>query len=213
MSPTALVICGGGRVRRDLPLDGDAARVIAADGGVAEALRLGLTVDVLVGDMDSAAPVDAERILAAGGEVERHDPDKDSTDLELAVGRAVSDGATRVVVAGGDGGRLDHLLGNLTLLAAPRWASIQIDAVFGAALLHVIRDTRDMTGEPGELVSLFALGGPATGVSTSGLRWALADATLVPGDSLGVSNEFTDTRATVRVGQGAVVAVRPGVEP
>jgi thiamine pyrophosphokinase len=209
MSPTALVICGGGRVLRDLPLDGD-SRVIAADGGVAEALRLGLTVDVLVGDLDSATDGDVERVRQAGGEVEPHDPDKDATDLELAMDRAVRDGATRLVVAGGDGGRLDHLFGNLTLVAAPRWASIQIDAVIGAALLHVVRHERAMDGDVGELVSLFALGGPATGVTTSGLRWPLADATLGAGSSLGVSNVFAAPRASVAVGGGVILAVRPG---
>ena len=135
MSPTALVICGGGAVRRDLPDDLDDAVVIAADGGVAEAFRLGRHVDVLVGDLDSATPADVDRVAAEGGEIERHDPDKDATDLDLAIARAVRDGAAR------DRGRsaatavgLDHLFGNLTLLASPRWASVEIDAVFGAAL-------------------------------------------------------------------------------
>jgi len=210
MSPTALVICGGGAVRRALPDGLDDAAVIAADGGVAEALRLGLTVDVLVGDMDSAADDDAERVRAGGGAIERHDPDKDATDLDLAIDRAVRDGASRVVVLGGDGGRLDHLLGNLTLLASPRWASIAIDAVIGEALVHIVRDERDMDGAAGELVSLFALGGPATGVTTAGLRWPLTDFTLEPGSSLGISNEFAGTTASVRVSSGVLAVIRPG---
>ena len=122
MSPTALVFCGGGRVRRALPSDTDDALVIAADGGLAEAIRLDRRVDVLVGDLDSARPEDVARVTADGGAVERHDPLKDATDLELALDRAEREGAGRIVVAGGDGGRLDHLLGNLTLIAAPRWA-------------------------------------------------------------------------------------------
>ena len=210
MSPTALVICGGGAVRRPLPDGLDDAVVIAADGGVAEAFRLGLSVDVLVGDMDSAAEVDVERVRASGGAIERHDPDKDATDLDLAIDRAVRDGPSRVVVLGGDGGRLDHLLGNLTLLASPRWASIDIDAVIGAALVHIVRDEREMDGSMGELVSLFALGAPATGVTTTGLRWPLTDFTLEPGSSLGISNEFAGTTASVRVSGGVLAVIRPG---
>ena len=211
MSPTALVICGGGAVRRDLPDDLDDAVVIAADGGVAEAFRLGRHVDVLVGDLDSATPADVDRVAAEGGEIERHDPDKDATDLDLAMDRAVRDGAARVVVIGGDGGRLDHLFGNLTLLASPRWASVEIDAVFGAALVHVVRGERGFEGSVGELISLFALGGPAAGVTTGGLRWPLEDATLEAGVSLAISNEFADPRASVRVRDGVVLAIRPGV--
>ena len=210
MSPTALVICGGGAVRRALPAGLDDAVVVAADGGVAEALRLGLTVDVLVGDMDSAADDDVERVRTSGGAIERHDPDKDATDLDLAIDRAVRDGASRVVVLGGDGGRLDHLFGNLTLLASPRWASITIDAVIGAALVHIVRDEREMEGSVGELASLFALGAPATGVTTAGLRWPLTDSTLEPGSSLGISNEFAGPTASVRVSGGVLAVVRPG---
>ncbi len=213
MSPTALVICGGGSVRRTLPPGVTDALVIAADGGVDEAHRLGRHVDVLVGDLDSASPEDVARVEAEGGTVERHDPLKDATDLELALDRAARAGSDRIVVAGGDGGRLDHLFGNLTLLAAPRWASIEIDAVFGAALVHVIRGEREMLGEPRELVSLFAVGGPARGVSTDGLRWALHDAELAPSISLGTSNEFEAQLAIVRVREGVVVAIRPGDEP
>jgi thiamine pyrophosphokinase len=210
MSGTALVFCGGGPVRRPLPDGLEGARVIAADGGLTEAVRLGRRVDVLVGDLDSASPSEVARVRDAGGAVERHDPMKDATDLELALDRAVRDGADRLVVAGGDGGRLDHLLGNLALIAAPRWASIEIDAVFGAALVHVIRGEREMFGTPEELVSLVAMGGPARGVSTDGLRWRLHDAELAPGTSRGISNLFDTSLAIVRVRDGVVLAIRPG---
>ncbi len=210
MSTTALVITGGGSVRRALPPGVTGALVIAADGGVVEAHRLGLHVDVLVGDLDSASPDDVATVESGGGAVERHPTDKDATDLELALEHALGAGAGRVVVAGGDGGRLDHLFGNLTLLASPRWAPITIDAVIGAALIHVVRDEREMRGELGELVSVFAVGGRAGGVTTQGLRWALHDAELEAGSSLGISNEFAAPDASVRVRTGAIVAIRPG---
>jgi thiamine pyrophosphokinase len=210
MSPTTLVFCGGGRVGRALPADTDDALVIAADGGLAEVIRLGRKVDVLVGDLDSARPEDVARVTAGGGAVERHDPLKDATDLELALDHAEREGAGRIVVAGGDGGRLDHLLGNLTLLAAPRWASIEIDAVFGAALVHVIRGEREMFGTRDEVVSLIAMGGPARGISTDGLKWRLHDAELAPGTSRGISNVFDAPLAIVRVREGVLLAIRPG---
>jgi thiamine pyrophosphokinase len=115
-------------------------------------------------------------------------------------------------VVGGDGGRLDHLLGNALLLAAPRYAAVEIDGVFGSARIHVVRRRRDLTGSPGELVSLFALGGPARGVVTQGLRWPLEHATLEPGSTLGISNRFLADRAAVSVAEGVVLVVRPGQE-
>jgi thiamine pyrophosphokinase len=212
MAEAAIVFCAGGPARASLPELPDDVLVIAADGGVAEAERLGFHVDLLVGDLDSAEPAAVARVEAAGGSVQRHPRDKDASDLELAMEVAIDAGAHRIVVVGGDGGRLDHLLGNAFLLASDRWAGVQIDAVLGDARLWVVRGERTIDGRPGELVSLYALGGPARGVTTDGLRWTLEDGDLLPGSSLGLSNEFLASSATVRVREGVVLAIRPGLE-
>lgn len=209
---SAIVISAGGPVRRALPPWPDDAIVIAADGGAIEAGRLGMRVDRLVGDLDSAPAEVVARLRADGVPIERYPEDKDASDLELAIEVALREDAEHVLVLGGDGGRLDHLLGTGFLLASDRWTGVQLDAVLGAALLHVVRDERALTGEPGELISLFAMGGPAVGVSTTGLRWRLDDDTIVPGSTRGLSNEFVDATATVRVRGGVVLAVRPGTE-
>jgi thiamine pyrophosphokinase len=208
---SAIIFCGGGAARLEVEVVSDAF-VVAADSGLAEANRLGVRVDLLVGDMDSVAPGDLDAYERAGGEVQRHPEDKDATDLDLAVTAAVVAGAGRLTVVGGDGGRLDHLLGNALLLAAPRYAAVEIDGVFGSTRIHVVRRRRDLTGSPGELVSLFALGGPARGVVTHGLRWPLEHATLEPGSTLGISNRFLADRAAVSVAEGVVLVVRPGQE-
>jgi thiamine pyrophosphokinase len=144
--------------------------------------------------------------------VERHPVDKDASDLELAMDAAVAAEARRIVVVGGDGGRLDHLLGNAFLLGSDRWAAVEIDAVLGDARITVVRAERSIEGEVGELVSLYAVGGPARGVITVGLRWALNEGELLPGSSLGLSNEFVAPRATLHVRDGVVLAIRPGVD-
>jgi len=138
--------------------------------------------------------------------------DKDASDLDLAIEAAVAAEVRRIVVVGGDGGRLDQLLGNALLLASDRWAGVEIDAVFGAAAVSVVRADRSFSGERGAVVSLFAVGGPAHGVTTEGLRWSLRDAELRPGSSLGLSNEFMDTTARVHVDRGVLLAIRPGTE-
>ena len=206
---SAFIFCGGGasRVRFEVP---DDALVIAADVGLAEANRLGVRVDLLVGDLDSVSAADLKAFEGAGGDVRRHPEDKDATDLDLAIGEAIAAGVERVVVVGGDGGRLDHLMGNALVIASPRNAAVQIDALFGAARLHVVRGRREFHGVADELVSLFALGGSAGGVTTDGLRWPLENAVLEPGSSLGISNRFLGERASIAVGSGVVLAVRPG---
>ncbi|MET0800224.1 MAG: thiamine diphosphokinase [Actinomycetota bacterium] len=208
---TAFIFCGGGTSRVPLEVPDDAL-VVAADVGLAEANRLGVHVDLVVGDLDSVREADLEAFERAGGQVRRYPEDKDSTDLDLAITASIGVGVGRVVVVGGSGGRLDHLLGNALLLASPRYTEVELDAVFGASLLHVVRGRRELFGAPGELISLFAVGGSAGGVRTEGLRWPLDDAVLDEGSSLGVSNRFLGERAEVEVGRGVVIAVRPGEE-
>ena len=198
---TTVVVAGGPDPPRSFELP-PGARVIAADGGVAVAAQLGLPVDLVVGDLDSGS-------AAEGVEVERHAPDKDASDLELALDAAVRLGTERLVVVSGVGGRLDHLLGTLLLLARDAHAPVTVDAQLGEAAAHVIRGARALTGEPGDIVSLFAVHGAATGVTTEGLRYPLDDETLEAGSTRGLSNVFDGPAARVSVRSGVLVAVRP----
>ena len=187
-----------------------ASVVVAADSGAVHALDAGRTVDVLVGDLDSIPPDLARELEARGVEVRRFPPDKDATDLALALDVAVELGATAVTLVGGGGGRLDHLLANVLLLAADEYAGVEVDAVMGPARVTVVRGVRRLSGRVGELVSLLPVGGPALGVTTTGLHFPLRGATLPPGTSWGVSNRFAEAVATVTVAHGVILAVAPG---
>ncbi|MCP3911476.1 MAG: thiamine diphosphokinase [Actinomycetia bacterium] len=213
MDRPVVVLVGGGdphpSVADLLPAD---PFVIAADSGLHWAERLGLGVDLLVGDLDSADPIIVEHWEQKGATVERHPEVKDATDLELALDRAVAHGARRVAVVGGYGGddRLDHFTANLGLLASPAYASTDLVAHMGPATVTVVRREVRLHGRPGELLSLVPFHGPVTGVTTTGLLYPLAGAELGPGSTRGVSNELADPVATVTVTGGVLVAVSPG---
>jgi thiamine pyrophosphokinase len=186
-----------------------AGRVVAADGGLLRAQALGLDVDVVVGDLDSATPEAIAAAEAAGARIVRYPQAKDATDLELALDEAVALGGRRVLVVASAGGRLDHLLGSVLLLAAERYAALELDALVGDALVHVVRGERTMHGVPGELLTLIPLGGAATGVTTDGLEYPLRGETLAPGTTRGVSNVFLGTEARVTLERGVLLAIRP----
>jgi thiamine pyrophosphokinase len=188
---------------------GPADRVIAADSGLDHALALGVAVDVLVGDLDSVSDAGRRAASAAGVEVVEHPSAKAETDLELALRRALVDSPRRITVVGGHGGRLDHLLANVWLLAAPALAAVEVRALLGPALVTVVRSRARLQGRVGELVSLLPAHGPAHGVSTEGLRFSLDDEPLLPGSPRGVSNEFTAVEAAIELRAGTLVAVQP----
>lgn len=205
---TVVVLAGGPDPPSTVALPANAV-VIAADSGAELAHALGLDVDLVVGDLDSISPTELERLKRSRARVERHPPDKDASDLELALTAAVGLAPERVLVIGGGGGRLDHLLGSLLILAADAYAGISVDAQIGAAAVHVIRGERTLFGEPGELISLFAVHGSASGVVTEGLVYPLRAETLEPGSSRGVSNVFAAAEARVSLQRGVLLAVRP----
>ena len=207
IDPDVVVVASGGGPAVAVPAAGT---VVAADGGLGRAAALGLSVDVVVGDLDSVDPEELTAAEAAGTRVIRYPEAKDATDLELALDGAVALGARRVLVVASGEGRLDHLVASLLLLGADRYAALTLDALVGDAAVHVVRGERTIAGTKGELLTLLALGGAATGVVTEGLEYPLAEETLEPGSSRGVSNVLTASEATVSVERGTLLAVFPG---
>jgi thiamine pyrophosphokinase len=186
------------------------ATVVAADGGVERAIALGLDVDVVVGDLDSAPATALRTAELAGARIVRHPVAKDATDLELALDEATGLGARRALVIASGEGRLDHLLASLLLLGSERYAGLELDALVGDALVHVVRGDRSLHGAAGELLTLVPLGGPAAGVTTTGLEYHLDGETLDPGSTRGVSNVFLGDEARITLEEGVLLAVRPG---
>ena len=207
MSRHALVITGG-PVPRNLGTLPAADMAIAADMGFDNARDLGIHVDLLVGDLDSASPGAAHQAQAVG----RHPVDKDETDLELALAAALNAGMESVTVIGTIGGRVDHALGNLLVVAADRWADLRIHLRIDGTRAWVVRDRVEVHGTVDDLVSLLAVGGQATGVTTTGLAWPLSNGVLEPGAGLGLSNRLASPTATVEVGTGTVLVIAPGPE-
>jgi len=207
VDPDVVVVASGQGPKLAIP---HARSVVAADGGLQRAHALGLAVDVVVGDLDSVTPDALAAAEAAGVRVVRHPPAKDATDLELALDESVALGARRVLLVASSVGRLDHLLGSLLLLGSARYAALELDALVGDALVHVVRRERTLSGAPGELVSLLAVGGPALGVVTDALEYPLRGETLEPGSSRGLSNVFTGAEARIGLADGVLLAIRPG---
>lgn len=185
--------------------------VIAADSGVDRALAAGLSVDIAIGDFDSVTTRGLDVVRAAGAEIVPHRRDKNETDLELALLRAVAEGADAVTVVAVDGGRFDHLMAGVLLLADDRFASAEIDAVVGGSMVGVVRDQRTISGMRGDVLTLLAVGGPANGVVTVGLRYPLDGETLFPHSTRGVSNVFEATEVSIGLDTGVLLAIHTPV--
>jgi len=154
--------------------------LVAVDGGLRHLKRLGLKPQLLIGDLDSVDPSELAEVMDAGIEVRRFPPAKDQTDLELALDYVLSAGYAQIVIAYPFGDRVDHTLGNLSLLSHPDMAGINLSLDDGQVEALLFDKGASLPTQPGDLVSLIAWGAPVEGISTKGLEYPLNNETLVP---------------------------------
>lgn len=206
----AVIVAGGDLAPGDLGVIAPRDLVLAADGGAVPLMAAGCRPAMLIGDLDSVTVAMVEELAAAGVPIDAYPEDKESSDLELALDRAISDGATQLVILGAFGGeRLDHALAGALLLADRTYRGLDLRAIHGRSTVRVLHAGADLglDGEAGDLVTLLPLAGDAHGVTTSGLRWQLTGATLRLGRSRGLSNEVVEPPAAVRLADGALLVI------
>jgi thiamine pyrophosphokinase len=183
--------------------------IIAADGGAQYCQQLGLSPDVLIGDFDSLSSELLAGFEQAGAQIIRHPARKDFTDLELALQYARSLGAIDILVLGALGARWDQSLANLLLAASEQFKDINIKLIDGEQEIFLLREgsTHEVTGEPGDIVSLIPLGDSAQGIRTEGLEYPLQDEPLIFGATRGISNVLLDRTALISLNQGSLLCV------
>ena len=212
----ALILAGGDRPDPAL-LDArwpgwrDVLLVVAADGGARHAAPLGLPLHQVVGDFDSLSAGDADELEAAGVTVTRFPANKDATDTELALLATLDAGATEIVLLCTWGGRSDHAIGTLALLAHPRCDSAGVVILDEQTRTQLVRSGTTLTlrGELGRTISLTPWGGDAT-VTATGVRWSLDNEVLAAGGTRGISNVATAAEVVITVHSGAVLVSEEG---
>ncbi len=190
---------------RDLLHPEDA--LIAADGGTRHLRTLGLQPQVVIGDLDSTPAELSARLEKQGAHLLRFPRDKEQTDLELALRYAVDQGYKKLLLVAALGGRVDQTLGNLSLLADPALAELDVRLEDGVEEVFFVRRKAHVQGHPREVVSLIPWGGPVEGVRTEGLRWELQREMLSPYKTRGISNELVGDRAAISLVSGLLLIV------
>jgi thiamine pyrophosphokinase len=181
-----------------------AAPLLAADGGADHHARLGLRPAAVIGDLDSISP-ETRAWLGEESLIER--PDQDRSDLDKALEYAFENlGVEDVTVIAALGGRVDHELGNLGLLAR---LAMGEQLVFEGADHRVLAIDGEATlaAHPGEIWSFWTFD-PAVRVTVVGVRWPIENATIDAGGRPSISNQAVGDLVRVHATGGAVVVMR-----
>ena len=177
--------------------------VIACDAGYVHAQRADIVPDVIIGDFDSYTGD-----LPGGVEIIRTKPEKDDTDTMMALKLAIRRGYRRIMLVGALGGRVDHMLANISLVAfaAEKGADLQI--VDGHHQIFAVRNgRRRVPRSTWRNLSVFAFDTECKGVTLRGVKYPLENAVLTNTFALGVSNEFTEDVAEISVESGILIVV------
>ena len=174
--------------------------VIAADGGFLTLTRLGVHMDLVVGDFDSMGfRPDHPNVVDLPVE-------KNDTDTLAALRLGLERGFRRFRIYGGTGGREDHTLANFQCLT---WLSRQgcQGWLLGEGWTATSITDGSLTLPAGRTgtVSVFCQGDRAEGVTLRGLKYPLEDAVLTCDFPLGVSNAFTGAESFFSVRRGSLL--------
>jgi thiamine pyrophosphokinase len=204
----AVVLNGDEPGPDDLKLLSACDAIVCADGAAQTLLKSNHPPTVIVGDMDSLKPDAYKWADALDIPMERHKPDKDQTDGELALEKALGLGATSLLFLGGHGGRSAMFLSNLKLLRKCHDKGLEASMVGRGESLRYIGAGQEhvWAGRTGATLNLLSIDGDAV-ISLEGTVFDLKEATLARKDSKGVSNKIAKDAAKLRVHSGVVLAV------
>ena len=184
--------------------------VIGVDGGARYAYTLNVTLNTIIGDLDSLSTLEQQGINNA--EFISYPAEKKEIDLELALLYAEEQEADQIVMVGVMGGRMDMTIANILLIAHASLKSCRIEVWHGEQTGWVIKPPgEDITGHPGDTISLMPLGGNASGITTKGLKYPLKDEILTFGLARGISNLLEKPSAHIKLSEGFLLAIHtPG---
>lgn len=178
--------------------------VIAADAGFQVLEQHGINMDLVIGDFDSLS------FVPKHPEVIPLKKEKDDTDMRAAVLEGLKAGYETFHIYGGTGGRIEHTIANMQLLAelssgGKRGFLFGRDYIITALTNGTFVFPDHISG----YVSVFAHSDRAEGVWLEGLKYELQDAVLTNSYPLGVSNELIGKEASISVKNGTLLIVFP----
>jgi len=182
--------------------------MIYCDGGLRHMEALGRRPDLVVGDFDSAEKPDLDTEII----VLPHR--KDDTDTVAAVREAVKRGFQEFLLIGSVGGRLDHTIGNLSILLMLDSAELKGTILDDYSEMSIVSYEPVTVEGPCKYFSLLNISGLAEGVTIRNALYNLEGGAISCEYQYGISNELVDGQpAEISVESGRLLLVKVTDEP
>jgi len=210
-----IYLVGGGPPSFIPPLktyESDDVQWIGIDRGVRYLFESGIVPNMAIGDFDSISEAELKEYEQMIPSVKVYKPEKDETDMELALKRALQKNPSEIKIFGATGGRIDHLFANIHLLTLPLLREQQIsielidkqNIIFikdpGSYLLPYIENKK--------YVSFIALSEKVTNLTLEGFKYPLKNRNISLSSTLCISNELILDNGTYSFSEGILMVVR-----
>lgn len=182
--------------------------ILCADGGAEFVRRSNIIPTFLIGDFDSIDSETLDFYKNSGTEILRYPCDKDFTDTELCIDKAIELGGDEISIVAGIGSRLDHSLGNIALLHKIAVKGIKGYIAGQDCYVYLCNKELILDGKKGDTVSILPFLGDTYGVSLVGLRYPLKNATICQGQSIGLSNVFIEEQCKITLEKGELLVIK-----
>lgn len=182
--------------------------IICADGGGQWAYENGIIPNYLIGDFDSVSQKILNFFSTRGVEIIRYSREKDYTDTEICVYKALELGCMEISIIAGVGSRIDHSLGNIGLLHLIKQRGRIGNIISRDCIIYLCSDRIELKGSIGDIVSILPFFGDAYGVKSKGLKYQLNDTDMAFGRPIGISNEMTENICSIEIKKGEILVIK-----
>lgn len=181
--------------------------VIAVDKGLEYAKELSIVPDLWLGDFDSVCHKDFGKEFSQM-EILSFNAEKDETDTELAINKAVEMKADFDIICG-MGGRMDHFFGVVHNLKRATDAGLVGRVVDSSNVIALKKESFEILKKDfsGKYISFMPFGGSVTNLKIEGLKYTLDGYDLKPGESRCISNEPAEETAKVSFDSGYLLVI------
>lgn len=207
-----LIVCGGeidGNFAERLIMSSGFEVIIAADRGMDFLYEHKITPDIIVGDFDSVKNEALSYFKEKGmSDIHALNPEKDDTDSECALQIALDHGADHIIIIGATGTRIDHVLGNISLLGKAMSEGKMAELLDTHNRIRMINNELEIekNKQYGKYVSIIPVC-KNNKITLEGFKYPLKDYTFEGFNTLGISNEIVDDIAKITVNEGQYIVI------
>lgn len=185
--------------------------IIACDRAASICVASGMDIDLAIGDFDSAATDDYEKIIAKEIKCIRLNPIKDDTDSQAAVDYAIEHNADRIYFFGATGGRMDHFIANLSLLYRCLSRNVKMYILDEKNRIQMVSSNSpfciERANQYGKYVSFFSYQSRVKQLTLKGFKYPLYKYDFLLDDTRTVSNEIEDEIGLVTFESGNLIVI------